>query len=301
MKEIIKINTITEMHNICGINKPTHPLVTVINLQDINPTEIIEEARVVTNFYVISLKTNVEAGIYYGRQYYDFQEGSLIFQEPNQVMQFDIAPVGEKAEGWILCIHPEFLRGSNLSKSLGQYSFFSYETNEALHVSDLEKASLNQLVDSIRTEINQNIDSNTRTVILSTVELMLNYSKRYYERQFHTRTTINKDLITEFMELLRARFDERALEKYGIPTVAELAESLGYSKYYLSDLLKEETGRSTQDYIQDEIITRAKDLLLGSELPVNQIGYILGYEYPNHFSKFFKSKTGMTPTQYRKN
>lgn len=300
MNEIMKINSITELHNLCGIEKPVHPLVTIINLDDIQPKEVIERARVALGFYVISMKLNVEEGIYYGRQYYDFQEGSLIFSEPNQISEFDIVAPGEEAEGWIMCIHPEFIRGTNLANDIKKYSFFSYQANEALHVSDQEKKSLNMLVDTIRGEINQNMDVHTRTLIINTVELILNYSNRYYERQFITRTTYNNDLIQEFVEHLRMRFEDKSLERYGMPTVKELAETFGYSDYYLSDLLKKETGRSALDYIQDEIITRAKNMLMGSNLSISQIGYILGYEYPNHFSKFFKTKTGKTPSEYRK-
>jgi AraC-like DNA-binding protein len=301
MNQILSIDNITILHEFSGYEKPTHPLVTVIDVTNIKPLKEIKDAKVRLGFYCISMKSNVEEGMKYGRQFYDFQEGSLIFIEPNQVATFDIAAPNEDATGWMLCFHPELIRGSELAMKIDKYSFFSYTANEALHLSDNEKSILTNIVQTITDEITQNIDSYTRKLILNSIELLLNYSDRYYGRQFLTRTAENKDIITEFKALLKDKFKPEKLKTDGIPTVKELATALGYSPYYLSDLLKKETGRSTQDYIQEHILEKAKDLLISTNEPVNQIGYQLGFEYPAHFSKFFKNKTGTTPSKYRAN
>ncbi|MCH4887665.1 helix-turn-helix domain-containing protein [Acidaminobacter sp. JC074] len=301
MDDIIKIDSITDLHEYSGYDKPTHPLVTIIDVTKIKPLQEIKDARVRLGFYCISMKSDVEEGMKYGRQFYDFKEGSLIFIEPNQVATFDIAPPNEDATGWMLCIHPEFIRGSELAKKIDKYHFFSYTANEALHLSDQEKMTLNNIIETIQNEVSQNIDVYTRKLILNSIELLLNFSERFYNRQFLTRTTTNNDTISEFEAVIKDRFNTDRLENEGIPTVKELATTLGYSPYYLSDLLKKETGKSTQDYIHEYLLQRAKDLLISTNDPVSQIGYQLGFEYPAHFSKFFKKKTGVTPSNYRVN
>lgn len=223
----------------------------------------------------------------------------MIFIEPNQVATFDIAAPNKEASGWMLCIHPELIRGSELAQKIDKYHFFSYTVNEALHLSDQEKMTLNSIIKTIQSEITQNIDAYTRKLILNSVELLLNFSERFYNRQFLTRTAKNNDTISEFETMIKKRFHADKLENEGIPTVKELATSLGYSPYYLSDLLKKETGRSTQDYIHEHLLQKAKDLLISTNEPVSQIGYQLGFEYPAHFSKFFKNKTGLAPSKYR--
>ncbi|PAB59295.1 helix-turn-helix domain-containing protein [Anaeromicrobium sediminis] len=301
MDNIIKIDSITDLHEYSGYDKPTHPLVTIIDVKKIKPLQEIKNAKVRLGFYCISMKSDVEEGMKYGRQFYDFKEGSLIFIEPNQVATFDIAAPNKDATGWILCIHPELIRGSDLAMKMDKYHFFSYTANEALHLSDQEKITLNNIVETIQNEISQNIDAYTRKLILNSIELLLNFSERFYNRQFLTRTASNNDTITEFESVIKERFNADRLETEGIPSVKELATTLGYSPYYLSDLLKKETGKSTQDYIHEYLLQRAKDLLISTNDPVSQIGYQLGFEYPAHFSKFFKNKTGMTPSKYRIN
>ncbi|MCT4631418.1 MAG: AraC family transcriptional regulator [Firmicutes bacterium] len=301
MDKIIKINSITELHEYSGYDKPTHPLVTVIDVKKIKPLQEIKNAKVRLGFYCISMKSDVEEGMKYGRQFYDFSEGSLIFIEPNQVATFDIATPNKNAKGWMLCIDPELIRGSELAQKIDKYHFFSYTANESLHLSDQEKITLNNIVETIQNEISQNIDPYTRKLILSSIELLLNFSERFYNRQFLTRTASNNDTISEFEAVIKERFTTDRLENEGIPTVKELATTLGYSPYYLSDLLKKETGKSTQDYIHEHLLQRAKDLLIGSNDTVSQIAYQLGFEYPAHFSKFFKKKTGITPSNYRIN
>lgn len=301
MDKIIKIDSITELHEYSGYDKPTHPLVTIIDVTKIKPLQEIKNAKVRLGFYCISMKSDVEEGMKYGRQFYDFSEGSLIFIEPNQVATFDIAAPSKDASGWMLCIHPEFIRGSELAKKISKYHFFSYSANEALHLSDQEKMTLNNIVETVQNEVSQNIDAYTRKLILNSIELLLNFSERYYNRQFLTRTATNNDTISDFEATIKERFNGDRLENEGIPTVKELATSLGYSPYYLSDLLKKETGMGTQDYIHQHLLQRAKDLLISTNDPVSQIGYQLGFEYPAHFSKFFKKKTGITPSNYRVN
>lgn len=300
METILSIKDIAMLHEISGYEKPVHPLVTILDVKKIKPLQEMKNVKVRLGFYCISMKSDVEEGMIYGRQFYDFKEGSLIFIEPNQTATFDIAAPNDDASGWILCFHPEFIRGSDLAQKIGSYNFFSYAANEALHLSDKEKGVLNNIVESITDEISGNIDSFTRKLILNNLELILNYSDRFYGRQFLTREASNKDIILLFEELLKTRFSEEALDENGIPTVKELATRLGYSPYYLSDLLKKETGTGTKEYIQEALLDKAKDLLIASEDSVANISYLLGFEYPAHFSKFFKNQTGVTPSAYRK-
>ena len=299
MDTIFPLDSIAMLHEVCEYGKPTHPLVTVIDIQKVKPLNEQKDLRIRQGFYSISLKTNVEDGMEYGRQYYDFQEGSLVFVEPNQIATYNIMAHDPDAEGWMLCFHPEFIRGSNLALGIDQYTFFSYDTKEALHLSDKEKNTLTTIVEAIQDEITQNIDGYSKDLIIKNIELILNYSDRYYSRQFLTRTAKNKDVITEFHSLLKNRFKSETLNQHGIPSVKEIATSLGYSPYYLSDLLRKETGKSTKEYIQGQLLDKAKDLLISTDDSVSNIGYLLGFEYPAHFSKFFKKMTGVAPSEYR--
>ena len=300
MNAIVPVESITALHELIGYSKPRHPLISLIDVRNIQPPQVFNDLRIRLGFYCISLKSGMVGGMAYGRQYYDFQEGSLIFMAPNQVMTVDIAEAEQDVSGWMLCIHPEFIRGDNLAKDIDNYTFFSYASNEALHLSDYEKNIINQIADAIRNEYNNNLDLYSRTLMLSNLKLMLHYANRYYNRQFLTRDSVHSDIIKNFEQKLSDRFHLDQMEEKGSPTVKEMARSMGYSTYYLSDLLRKETGKSTLDYIQEQMLNLAKDLLIGTSEPISQIGYKLGFEYPSHFSKFFKSKMGITPSEYRK-
>ncbi len=300
MGKIMRIESISQIHEMIADEKPKHPMITLIDPAKIRSQEMpVINQQVSSSLYSISLKNGQECKIIYGRQPYDFQEGSLMFLAPDQI----ITPVGEskntQADGWILLFHPDLIRKSSLAKKMKEYTFFSYDSNEALHLSDGEKQTVTSIVKTIEKEYSQNIDIYSQELIISNLELLLNYCKRFYGRQFITRTNVNKDMVIKFEEFLQSYFDSDKLQSQGLPSVKRCAEEMGYSPNYLSDLLKKETGKNTQDHIYFYLIEKAKTMLLGTEEPVYKIAYSLGFEYQQHFSKLFKKKTGMSPVEYR--
>lgn len=302
MSNIIRIDTITEVHETLGLEKPAHPLVSVIPIDDRVTNFDYGDATYVLGFYQVSLKAGICGNITYGRNSYDYQDGSIVFTKPEQAMSMSVQDTQseQEAEGWILLFHPDLIRKSKLGRNIENYSFFSYEVHEALHLSEKEKKSLTELVKKIESEYRQNIDRHTQKLIIANIELILDYCTRYYDRQFYVRTNLNQDVVTQFENLLRAYFASEASLEFGLPTVKYCGEQLNMSPSYLSDLLKKETGKTAQQHIQDTLIDRAKTLLLSSNEQISQIAYGLGFEYPQHFSKLFKVHTGMNPTEYRR-
>lgn len=298
MEQIIHIDTITMLHKLLGYDKPIHPLITLIDFSNIEAMSEYSNRQMVTDLYTISLKDGCDCILKYGRKYYDFSEGSMMFTAPGQVTTVEYTPIDTK--GWMLCFHPDLIRKSQLNSKMKDYSFFSYDSSEALHLSDQEELTINNIVNTIKAEYSQNLDMYSEELMVSNIEVLLNYAKRFYGRQFITRASANKDLVSRFETVLTDYFESKSLGDSGLPTVKHLAQEMGYSTNYLSDLLKKETGKNTQDHIHFYLIEKAKSLLLATEEPVTQIAYALGYEYPGHFSKFFKKKTGMSPTEYRK-
>lgn len=201
--------------------------------------------------------------------------------------------------GWTILFHPDLIRKSELGKVIDQYSFFGYDTNEALHLSEKERQFLNTLVDTIEQEITQNLDRHSQELIVQNLETILKYASRYYDRQFYTRTNLNQDLISKFEAFLKSYFDSEDLINKGIPTITQCGEALNMSGPYLSDLLRTETGKSAKDHIHSFLINKAKTILLNSKDSVSQVAYQLGFEYPQNFSKLFKNKTGISPKEYR--
>lgn len=222
-----------------------------------------------------------------------------MFIAPGQI----ITPISESKNtdtaGWSLLFHPDLIRKGSLANKMKAYTFFSYDSHEALHVSEQERKTVSSIVKTIKKEYSQNLDIYSHELIISNLELLLNYCKRYYGRQFITRTNVNKDLIIKVEDFLQSYFDSHQLENQGLPNVKQCAEAMGYSPNYLSDLLKKETGKNTQEHIHFYLIEKAKTMLLGSEEPVYKIAQALGFEYQQHFSKLFKNKTGMSPVEYR--
>lgn len=300
MSDIIHVETISEVHEFLGLGKPKHPLVTVLPVDERMANIDYGDATYVFGFYQISLKAGICGEIRYGRNHYDFQEGTMIFTKPGQAMSFTGSGNESGAVGWTLLFHPDLIRKSELGRNIENYSFFSYETNESLHLSDDEKASITELVKKIETEYQQNIDRHTQKLIISNIELLLDYCTRYYDRQFYVRTNLNQDLVTKFENLLRDYFVSETSVDDGLPTVKYCGEQMNMSPSYLSDMLKKETGKTAQQHIQDAIVERAKNLLLSTNEQIGQIAYGLGFEYPQHFSKMFKNQTGMSPAEYRK-
>lgn len=300
MRELVRLQSITQVHDFLGLDKPKHPLVSVIPIDEKMTNAAFGDITFVLEMYQISLKSGFRGQLVYGRNSYDFEEGTMAFMKPGQTMKIEGTVPTSGEVGWTLLVHPDFLRKSDLGRTIDDHSFFSYQSNEALHISDEEKGIVNDLVAKIKTEYSNNIDRHSQSVIVSTLELLLSYSTRFYDRQFYTRTNLNKDHVAKFQDMLQAyfRFEKHLVS--GIPTVAECGDHMGMSGAYLSDLLKEETGMGAQEHIHHFVVNKAKNQLLNSNDTVGQIAYSLGFEYPQHFSRVFKAKTGMSPGQFRK-
>jgi AraC-like DNA-binding protein len=299
MKNIIRIKTISQVHDFFGLEKPMHPLVSVIPIDEKITGIDYGDASYVFDFYHISLKIGITGTLTYGRNSYDFQEGTMVFIKPNQSVKVNRNEGVEEGSGWTLIFHPDLIRKSELGKTIDNYSFFSYDVHEALHLSEEERNSLTMIVKKIEKEYNQNIDRHSQELIIANIELILKYCTRYYDRQFYTRTNINKDSVSKFENLLKDYYNSENPLTLGVPTVKHCATELNMSAHYLSDMLRKETGKSAQEHIYNFLINKAKTKLLGSTESVSQIAYELGFEYPQHFSKLFKSKTGLSPAKYR--
>lgn len=296
--QIFSIKSISQLHSMLGFPKPKHPLISLIDASEIKLTEADIKDKFVYDFYMISSKDK-SCGVEYGRNSFDFDEGVLVFSAPGQVyVPTKPVELGE-INGWMLFFHPDLIRNSNLGKEIDDYSFFNYEVFEALHLSEEEEKKVLEIVKNIQSEYEQRIDNLSQRVIVSSLELLLNYSLRFYERQFNTRTSQSKDIVTQFEKNLKAYFATQQHLESGLPTIQYFAENANLSQHYFSDLLKKETGRSPKDHINDFVIEKAKNLLRGSEQSVSEIAYNLGFNYPHYFTRLFKTKTGKTPLEYR--
>lgn len=300
MKEILEIDSISDMHNVFGLSKPKHPLVSIIRFKDTQIKSEYHHIRCVFGMYCITQKNETDGSMQYGRNSYDFQEGSMLFIKPGQVLTYNGHQSTAEDPGWALLFHPDLIRKSELGKTIEQYSFFSYDITEALHLSEEEKQTLNELVIKIEKEYQNNIDRHSQKLIVSNIELILDYCTRYYDRQFYTRTNLNKDILARFNDLLKNYYSDENQLDMGIPSVAYCGKELNKSPKYLSDLLKKETGKNAKTHIDDYLINKAKSRLLRTTESVSEVAYALGYEYSQHFSKTFKAKTGMSPSEYRK-
>lgn len=298
MKNIVyKVETISQLHDIAGLEKPKHPLVTVIDYSKVNVNEAPGSGSFICSFYSVNFKKH--CSFLYGKQTFDHQEGTLHCTAPEQIISFDRKKEEGSTEGWGLYFHPELIRKTALGAKINEYSFFSYGENEALHLSEQEKQTLLSILKQMEREFNTNIDHYSQELIVSNTELLLNYCKRFYGRQFITRTSQNKDIIVRFEKFISDYFNSENLKNKGIPSVKFCAESMNLSPNYFSDLLKSETGKNTQEHIHYYLLEKAKTLLLNSDLSIGEISYQLGFEYPQSFSKLFKTKIGVTPGIYR--
>ncbi|MCI4669556.1 MAG: AraC family transcriptional regulator [Bacteroidia bacterium] len=299
MSDIFRIKSISEAHDFYGFEKPKHPLVSVLPIDERMTTFDYGERRYTFDFYQISLKEGINGTLSYGRNSYDFREGAMTFIKPNQIVKVENSEDFQGGKGWTLLFHPDLIRRSELSHSIENYSFFEYDTNEALHLSQGEKAELTGLTQQIEKEYQQHIDKHSQEIIIAHIDMLLKYSKRYYDRQFYTRTNLNKDLVSKFEQIMRTYYQTGKALEQGVLSVKYCAQSLNMSSNYFGDLIKLETGRSAKDHIQYYIIEKAKTKLLGSEDTMSEIAYSLGFEYPQGLNKLFKAKTGMSPSQYR--
>ncbi|HTH82069.1 MAG TPA: helix-turn-helix domain-containing protein [Mucilaginibacter sp.] len=292
----IDLQSISDLHKLVQYTPPKHPLVSLIDHTDFYEKRPKVDAFYRFGFYTVSCK-KFEGLLKYGKGHYDFNEGSLMFTAPGQV----IAPGPNVIvdEGWALFIHPDLIHGTDLGRKIHQYSFFNYETNEALHISEDEKLVIKDCVTKIEKEYSQNIDKHSQGLIVSNIELLLNYCNRFYDRQFYTRAKVNSDVVQKFEKLLKDYFLQSTLIETGLPGVKYFASRLNLSPNYLSDLLNKFTGKTTQEHIHLEMIDKAKTLLWGTNNSISEIAYGLGFEHPSHFTKIFKAKTGKSPSEYR--
>ena len=296
--EIYNITSITQMHECMGWAKPKHPLVSIVEAEKLAVPAHQIGSRVVSDLYMVSLKDK-NCGIQYGRRTFDFNEGVMIFSAPKQITKVTQAIQLGDIHGWILYFHPDLIHGTNLGQQIGAYTFFDYEVFEALHLSEDEERTITECIFNIKKEYEQRIDNHSHRVMVSNLELLLNYCLRFYERQFNTRKKQNTSVLVQFEKELKSYFSAKIQEDNGLPTIQYMAEKVNLSAHYLSDLLKKETGRSAKDHINDYVISRAKNLLLGSPHSISEIAYQLGFNYPHYFTRLFKSKTGQTPLEYR--
>lgn len=301
MSELTKIKTVSQVHDFLGMERPKHPLISILKINNRFREMEIEDIHYSMDLYQISFKSGNCGNLRYGRNTYDYEDGTLVFIGPKQTLQIEIDKESERNnDGWNLFFHPDLIRKSELGKKIDTYTFFSYNISEALHVSEEEKKSLEDILFKIEKEYSQNLDRHSQELIVSNLKLFLDYCTRYFDRQFYTRTNLNKDIVGDFEQLLKDYFNSGNPSLNGVPSVKYFSKELNLSPYYLSDLLKKEIGCNTQEYIHSYIIERAKTELLNSNDSVSQIAYELGFEYPRHFSKVFKNRTGMSPNEYRK-
>lgn len=300
MTKIMEFKTIDELNNLAGYEELKHPLIAIMDLSKMKYSKDMESVKFVTNFYSVFFKSGCLGGAIYGRKHYDFSTGVMTFFGANQSVTIENISNSNNMKGWGLFFHPDLIRRTPLYKKIKKYGFFSYALNEALHLSEREKETIDKIRMEIEFELNSNFDGHSHELIISHLELLLNYSNRFYGRQFITRKNLNKDTVEKLEDFLEERINSPELKAKGLPTVKECGEEMCLSSNYLSDLLKKETGKNTQEYIHLYLIDRAKNMLLNTNDSINEIAYDLGFEYPDYFSKLFKKKTGVSPGNFRK-
>lgn len=290
--------SLSEAARAFGLPEPQHPLICMLGAENTRVIENSSPQSHVLNFYKISYKPRLSGRVKYGQHYYDFDEGGLLFAAPNQVIGSN-EDHGGVCSSYTLLIHPDFLLTYPLAKKIKQYGFFSYSANEALHLSDKEKATMISIFTIIEEELNSRIDDFSHDVIIAQIELLLNYANRFYKRQFITRKTLSNDLLQKLEEILEHYFNNERSMSQGIPTVQYLSGQLNISPSYLSDMLRSLTGQNAQQHIHHKLIEKAKEKLSTTRLSVSEVAYELGFEHPQSFSKLFKTKTHQSPLQFR--
>ncbi|MEI3790945.1 MULTISPECIES: helix-turn-helix domain-containing protein [unclassified Chryseobacterium] len=292
----MKISSISELHDLLKLPKPLHPLVSLVdNTKMIVNKELLNRSFYL-NFYKISYKFSEHGKMGYGQGYYDFNEGGMMFTAPGQILSTD---ADAEYCGYTLLVHPDFIRTYPLGKNIKKFGFFSYDTNEALHLSDQEKTIITGLLDNIRNELNTAIDEVSQDVIVSYIEVLLNYSNRFYKRQFITRKAVNSDILSKMEGILEDYFNKQETLTKGLPTVEFLASEMNLSPHYLSDMLRNLTGQNAQQHIHEKLIEKAKEYLIATNFSVSEVAYALGFEHPQSFNKLFKKKMEKTPLSYR--
>jgi len=300
MERIFRFDTVTD-YNALNNHETLHPLVSVIDFSKANPRSWDGEKSIRINYglYCIFFKDVKGCDLRYGQNFYDYQEGTLVFVAPGQMMVIETDGQVYQPKGYALVFHPDMIRGTSLGRIIHEYNFFSYNANEALHLSERERQIVLDCFSKINFELQQNIDKHSKKLISSNIELFLNYCDRFYDRQFITRDNVNKGILEKFEELLNGYFSSDKPQKIGLPSVAYLADELHLSANYFGDLIKKETGKSAKEYIQDKIIDVAKNKTFDAGKSINEIAYELGFKYPQHFTRLFKSRVGLSPNEYR--
>jgi AraC-like DNA-binding protein len=298
-----KFDSISDAHRFFSLPKPQHPLISLIN--HVNNLVVPNQAPPyshVLGFYKISYKAKSSGKLRYGQSYYDFDEGGLLFASPNQVIgnNDDAGNSAVQCSRYTLLIHPDFLWNHPLAKKIRQYGFFSYAANETLYLSEEEEATVISIFTMIEHELNSRIDDFSQDIVIAQIELLLNFANRFYKRQFITRKVVNSDILQKLDEVLNNYFNSDTSLQQGLPTVQFLADHVNLSPSYLSDMLRSQTGQNAQQYIHIKLIEKAKEILSTTNLSVSEVAYTLGFEHPQSFSKLFKSKTNLSPLEFRK-
>lgn len=296
MEQIERIDSVRQYNDYAGVDT-LHPLVSIINFDKV---PAIQHFRRYMGVYAVFLKDVKCGDMTYGCQPYDYEDGTLVFVAPGQVYGVDSKGVAIKPSGYALVFHPDLIKGTQLGKTIKDYTFFSYEVNEALHLSKKERKTIVTCLEKIAEEIEQNIDKHSKTLIVSNIELFLNYCMRFYDRQFITRNNANNDILIRFEHLLNDYFTSGKSFDLGLPTVMYCAGELHLSPNYFGDLIKKETGSTALDYIQSKLIGEAKNKIYDASKTINDIATELGFKYQQHFTRLFKQKVGLTPIEYRK-
>lgn len=295
MEKFISLDTINE-YNAFNNNETRHPLVNIVDLSKANQRT---HNKMRYGFYTVFLKEIKCGDLRYGCNYYDYEEGTLVFVAPGQVIGIENQGEYFQPQGKALVFHPDFIKGTSLARHMHDYSFFSYDVHEALHLSETERKTIYDCFQKIDMELQHPIDKHSKTLIVSNIELFLNYCVRYYDRQFITRDIVNKSLLERFEEMLNGYFVSDKPQRIGLPTVSHCAAALNLSANYFGDLIKKETGKSPNDYIQTKLIDIAKEKIFDPQKSVSGIAYELGFKYPQHFTRLFKQRVGITPNEYR--
>ena len=296
----LRIKTISQFHTLRGLPKPKHPLISVINFEDMAPALESGKQRLMFDFYMISVKRDMDHKYRYGQQDYDFDEGVMFCMAPHQILSVIREENGKNPSGWMMMIHPDFLWNTPLASAIKKYEFFDYSVNEALFLSEDEEIKIQQIIDNIKQEYQTNIDKFSQRIIISQLETLLNYSQRFYQRQFITRHKVHHQFLERLEILLKDYFEGNNLKEQGLPSVQLLSDKFNMSQYYMRSLLKTLTGQTTQQHIHEKLIEKAKEKLSTTELSVSEIAYELGFEHSQSFSKLFKAKTDISPLEFRK-
>lgn len=298
MSDIVKLESVAQYNKLRGV-ETFHPLISVI---DLSTAKRLPVQSFNFGLYAVFLKEQKCGDLRYGRNYYDYQEGTLVFVAPGQVLgvQRNPPPADLEPKGWTLLFHPDLIKGTALGRHMQDYNFFSYDVNEALHLSDKERQLVLDCFIKIKYEVEHAIDKHSKMLITSNIELLLNYCLRFYDRQFITRDTANKGILERFEGLLNGYFASDKPYTIGLPSVAWCASELHLSANYFGDLVRKEAGTSAQEYIQSKVIDIAKERIFDIDKSISEVAYELGFKYPQHFTRLFKQRAGVTPNEYRR-